>query len=147
MKRLDGRVRSIAVTIAVMAVFVFGMMAGGIFHRAGSTGSVPVFSAGDALAQAGPAEESIPDVVERVVPAVVYIQSKTIVKQQAESPMTQDPLFRRFFDDFFRRYNVPREREQQYLGSGVIVSDKGYILTNNHLVQNAEEVEVILPDK
>ncbi|MBN2185047.1 MAG: DegQ family serine endoprotease [Candidatus Krumholzibacteriota bacterium] len=92
--------------------------------------------------------ETLPDIVERVVPAVVYIQSKTIVKRrEVESPMMQDPFFRRFFEDYLKRYNIPKEREQQYLGSGVIVDKDGYILTNNHLVENANEVEVILPDK
>lgn len=57
-------------------------------------------------------------------------------------------LFRRFFgEEFERRFPIPRERREQGLGSGVIVSADGYILTNNHVVEQAEDIQVLLPDK
>jgi len=135
-------------TVALFAgLFLAGMMAEDLLFDGKSTVLCQGGSTSEASAQAD-VEESLPDVVERVVPAVVYIQSKAVVKQGGPaSPWMDDPTFRRFFDDFFRHYNVPREREQQYLGSGVIVSADGYVLTNNHLVQNADEIEVILPDE
>jgi len=84
--------------------------------------------------------EQLPDIIERVIPAVVNISSKRIVKQ---NPMASDPFFR----DFFRRFFRDRERVQRNLGSGVIVNSEGYILTSNHLVNQAEEIKVTLPDK
>lgn len=88
-------------------------------------------------------------VVKRVLPAVVNISSSKVVKQTAlETPEGVDPFFRQFFgNDFGQRFNVPQERSEKALGSGVIVSPEGYILTNNHVVDGAKEVTVTLHDK
>jgi serine protease Do len=88
-------------------------------------------------------------VVKRVLPAVVNISSSKVVKQTAlEVPQGVDPFFRQFFgDNFPQRFNVPQERSEKALGSGVIVSPEGYILTNNHVVDGAKEVTVTLHDK
>src|SRR5436309_9503555 len=60
----------------------------------------------------------------------------------------EDPFFRRFFgEEFFRRFEVPRERKERSLGSGVIVDSKGLIITNNHVVSKADEIKVLLSDK
>jgi serine protease Do len=86
-------------------------------------------------------------VVKRVLPAVVNISSIKIVKE-APQPQGVDPFFREFFgNDFAQRFHVPPERSEKALGSGVIVSPEGYILTNNHVVNGAEEVTVTLYDK
>jgi serine protease Do len=86
-------------------------------------------------------------VVKRVVPAVVNISSTKVVKQTAqETPQGMDPFFRQFFGNDFGK-NVPQERREKALGSGVIVSPEGYILTNNHVVEGAKEVTVTLQDK
>ncbi|MDZ7860332.1 MAG: Do family serine endopeptidase [Candidatus Krumholzibacteriota bacterium] len=91
-------------------------------------------------------DESLPDIIERVAPAVVNISSKRVVKTKP-SPYMSDPFFRQFFERFFRGGNIPSERVQRSLGSGVIVDNGGYILTSNHLVNEADEIEVILTDK
>jgi serine protease Do len=60
----------------------------------------------------------------------------------------EDPLFRRFFGDQFGGRNlIPRERQERSLGSGVIISPDGYIVTNNHVVDDASDIKVSLSDK
>ncbi|MES4786225.1 MAG: hypothetical protein C4294_10800, partial [Nitrospiraceae bacterium] len=59
-----------------------------------------------------------------------------------------DPFFRRFFgEEFFRRFETPRERKERSLGSGVIVDASGLIITNNHVINKADEIKVLLSDK
>jgi serine protease DegQ len=77
---------------------------------------------------------------QRAMPAVVNIFTTKEAKQPPH-PLNNDPLFRRFFGD------GPGQDERQFsLGSGVIVSPEGYILTNNHVVEAADEIEVALAD-
>jgi serine protease Do len=88
-------------------------------------------------------------VVKRVIPAVVNISSSRVTKNEAmNGSQNLDPFFRQFFgQDFGRRFNVPKERREKALGSGVIISPEGYILTNNHVVDHATTVTVTLHDK
>ncbi len=90
----------------------------------------------------GPYEgDWVADVVEAVLPSVVNISSmKTVVYQ---SPLFSDPFFREFFGGGL----APQERVQRALGSGVIISEDGYIITNNHVVGGADKVEVRLSDE
>ncbi len=97
-------------------------------------------------------------VVKKVLPAVVSVSSSKMVKSPVGMmPGNMDPFFRQFFGDdggmFFGSNNrggqgqtAPRQREQG-MGSGVIVSPEGYILTNNHVVDGATDVRVTLSDK
>ncbi|MDA1108098.1 MAG: DegQ family serine endoprotease [Proteobacteria bacterium] len=81
--------------------------------------------------------------IEQTTPAVVNIATRGRVAIQ-NNPLLNDPFFRRFFD----RPGQPRERESQSLGSGVIVDAKrGYVLTNHHVIANADEITVTLRDR
>lgn len=94
---------------------------------------------------------SLAEVAEAVKPAVVNISTTTTVSME-ENPfgdMFNDPLFRKFFGDQFDHQggNKKQKRKSSALGSGVIVSPDGYIMTNNHVIKNADEITVLLSDK
>ncbi|OGW43277.1 MAG: hypothetical protein A2132_00335, partial [Nitrospirae bacterium RBG_16_43_11] len=96
-------------------------------------------------------EKAFVEISKRVTPAVVNISTTKTMKGMEKgqfSPFFQDPFFRRFFgDEFFREHEMPRKRKEQSLGSGVIVSEDGYIVTNNHVVEGADEIKVLLSDR
>lgn len=86
-------------------------------------------------------------IVKKAAPSVVNIYTTKTIKFREIHPFFDDPIFRRFFglpDDLSR---IPRERREQSLGSGVIVSEDGYILTNNHVIEGADEIKVALADE
>ncbi len=85
-------------------------------------------------------------VVKRAAPAVVNIYSRKEVQTRGFAPLFDDPFFRQFFGENFRRFGGPRSRIQNSLGSGVIVDSNGTIVTNHHVVAGADEIIVILPD-
>jgi serine protease DegQ len=89
--------------------------------------------------------ESLPSLapmLERTLPAVVNVSTRALVVESV-SPLFDDPFFRRFFD----LPAQPRERQRQGLGSGVIVdAERGLVLTNNHVIERADEILVTLHD-
>ena len=96
--------------------------------------------------------ESFADLVEDLIPGVVSIASKTIVVNQ---PNEQVPSFPEGspFDEFFREYFDRQQRQTPYqkpmygLGSGFIIDSSGIIVTNNHVIEGADEITIILSDQ
>jgi Do/DeqQ family serine protease len=90
---------------------------------------------------------SFAPLVKQTAPAVVNIYTRRIMRTKSRvSPLFQDPFFERFFGQGFG-FGVPRERVQNSLGSGVIVQSDGIIVTNNHVIEGADEITVALADR
>jgi len=136
-----------AATIAVAALFVVSTFRPEwLPSRAGAQLAVSIAQPSSAAptplaARSGPAPASYYDAVQRATPSVVNIfTSKEIPAPR--HPLLNDPIFRRFFGD-----QLPDEAQRAAsLGSGVIVSGNGYVLTNHHVVESADEIEVALAD-
>jgi serine protease Do len=94
---------------------------------------------------------SFAPVVKKVLPSVVTVTSARMVKTAYQGGDDGiPPMFRQFFGeqgDGGGQFRMPRQQKEQGMGSGVIVSPNGYILTNNHVVDHATTVTVIMPDK
>ncbi|MBD9416806.1 trypsin-like peptidase domain-containing protein [Pseudomonas sp. PDM16] len=92
------------------------------------------------IAQEGPV--SYADAVSRAAPAVANLYTTKMVNKSSTHPLLEDPVFRRFFGD-----NLPKQRRMESsLGSAVIMSPEGYLLTNNHVVADADQIVVALKD-
>ncbi|MDH4028186.1 MAG: trypsin-like peptidase domain-containing protein, partial [Nitrospirota bacterium] len=85
------------------------------------------------------------DIVKVISPLVVNIASTKTVTRKEASPFSQ--FFDEPFNDFMEPFNTPRKWKEQSLGSGVLVSPDGYILTNSHVVEKADEIKVKLYDQ
>jgi Do/DeqQ family serine protease len=89
---------------------------------------------------------SFAPVVKRAAPAVVNVYAQRKV-QGASNPFFDDPFFRRFFGGQMPGMGQPAERVQRSLGSGVIVDPSGIVVTNHHVIENADQIKVALADK
>lgn len=123
-----------------------GLMAAGaallLFPNLGAPPSAPLSFAEHDLGRHAPGPVSYAEAVRRASPAVVNIYTTKLLPRP-RNPLLNDPLFRRFFDSS----DPPQqERMQSALGSGVIVSTDGYILTSNHVVDGADQIVVLLAD-
>jgi len=129
------------VTVALALYFVVAALRPDWLHRPGQSslgqvgGTAAVLEAPRLAAQAGSYREA----AARAMPAVVNILTRKTLAR--EHPLLKDPFFRRFFGD-----RSPQQEPQSSLGSGVIVSPDGYILTNNHVIEGADDIEVVLAD-
>src|SRR6185312_13168493 len=90
---------------------------------------------------------SFAPIVKKVAPAVVNVFSRRVVKSGGgPAALFNDPFFRRFFGDQ-SPFGMPRERVEQSLGSGVILDAAGLIVTNRHVIDDAQEITVVLSDR
>jgi serine protease DegQ len=134
-----------AVTVAVAVLFVVATLKPEWLQRGGAASpSIVSITSSPALplpaTLAGGAVTSYSAAAKRASPAVVSI---TASKAPARGPRSDDPLFQFFFGD---RSSAAHGEPQIGLGSGVIVSGEGYLLTNNHVIDGADDIEVTLAD-
>jgi serine protease Do len=133
---------------AALAIGIGGVgFAAGHFANVGSALELKLANPNE-----GPSSGFAP-VAKRVLPAVVSVYSTKISKIptqfQDQGQLPDDPLFRQFFGNNARQFQTPRQAPEQRehgLGSGVIMTPNGYILTNNHVVDSASQVQVKLSD-
>ena len=148
------RVRRWVATVVVLAALAGGaILATGLRNWSGSpvygSTSLPAAVAHDSSpVPLGAFANGFASVLKPALPAVVNIHTSKIVKPKAgeSMPFFNDPLFRQFFGDQFGRMQPQPQREQS-LGSGVIVTSDGTIVTNNHVIDGATEIKVELADK
>jgi serine protease Do len=141
-------VRRWVIIVGALLALTIGAIAGLVVSASSSEQSTPLFVVGgnERLLDQVSFATGFASVVKAALPAVVNISSSKVVRLEGGpwAPFFDDPFFRRFFGD---QFNIPRERREHSLGSGVIVSPDGYILTNNHVVEGATDVKVSLFDK
>jgi serine protease DegQ len=137
-----------APTLLVLPLIAVAAFGGGYLAQRHAADAVPLLEHAVPSANAalpafvdGAPLPSLAPMLKKVTPAVVSIQSKTVVR--VRNPLAEDPFFRQFFG----MPNVPQERIRQSLGSGVIIdAAQGLILTNNHVIDEADEIQVTLAD-
>jgi len=129
-----------AATVAVAALFIVSTFRPEWLPRR-NVETTPAQVSHSANPGAAGATASYHEAVRRAMPSVVNISTAKQV-QSSRHPLLNDPIFRRFFGE-----QLPEESQRATsLGSGVIVSASGYVLTNNHVVEAADEIEVALAD-
>ncbi len=144
MKKLSLKTTGIIVASAAIFAFLVGFLLATSFNLVRSSGYAEETPVADTLIPHSPFVK----VAEKILPAVVNISTTKIIKERI-------PEFFEFpFDEFFKKFfEIPEplfpkevERKLYSLGSGVLISEDGYIITNNHVIAGADEIVVTLHD-
>ena len=142
------KLKSLIASVALIALLLAGCQRGRQEDYRLSAGSQPASSGNPTFSGGAPsgaiASVSYADVVDRAAPAVVTIHSQMRVRQPQQYPFMNDPFFRHFFGE--RDQQQQQEQPRQGLGSGVIIDPNGYIITNHHVIDGAEQIRVDLRD-
>ena len=154
-KTLDGRCRSQSAYQALkIAGLALALLAGGCRRddqapAKTDTAKAPSQARDPAPSQTSRAapQASYAEVVDRVGPGVVTIRSERRARAPRQFPFSNDPLLREFFGGLFGGAAPGRESRQMGIGSGVIVRSDGYILTNHHVVDGAQEIRIEFTDR
>jgi len=150
MKEKVVRIGYPAAILSAIVVLIIGGVLGWVIPAwagiANPANTVPVYISGAAPAAGPPNSMGFAAVVKAVLPAVVNISSSRLVKPPGNqlNPFFNTPFFQQFFGG---QMPQPRPQREEALGSGVIVSPDGYIMTNNHVVDKATEIKVFLSNK
>jgi serine protease DegQ len=126
-------------TVCVAALFVVATLRPDLLAGVAGKNNV-VLVQETAPTVAGPKVESFADAAKRAMPSVVNIYTSKEVRQR--NPLLDDPVLRRFFPGL----SDGEPRRATSLGSGVIVSSEGYVLTNNHVIEGADDIQLVLAD-
>jgi serine protease DegQ len=138
-----------AVTVLLALMFIIATLKPQWLQRQGQFGKqlaepiVALREVAPGIGSSGPAQASYADAAQKASPAVVNVFSSKDGSLPPD-PRAKDPLFRYFFGN--KNNNKQQEQPAANLGSGVIVSSEGYILTNQHVVDGADQIEIALAD-
>jgi serine protease DegQ len=130
-----------ACTLCLAALFVVATLRPDLLAHFNDKGGRVVLLQETSTPVATPMVATFSDAAKKAMPAVVNIYTSKEMRQRG--PLVEDPLLRRYFPDFAER--LPRQRATS-LGSGVIVSPEGYVLTNNHVIEGADDIQLVLAD-
>lgn len=147
-KKRPSKLPFILIALAVIVLVIGGLVRAGILHTSGFN-AAPRHVAVKVAKDNSPVnlanfQNGFASVIDPALPAVVNISSTKVVKEQQMPDMFSDPFFRQFFGNQFgqQQPQQPQTEREYSLGSGVIINPDGYILTNNHVVTGASDVEV-----
>jgi serine protease DegQ len=128
-------------TLCLAALFVVSTLRPDLLPRAGGRGGNVVLLQETATPLTAERVASYADAAKKAMPAVVNIYTSKEMRQR--NPVLDDPMLRRYFPDLADK--LPRQRATS-LGSGVIVSGEGFVLTNNHVIEGADDIQLVLAD-